>query len=367
MSVVDRVETHQRGEKADVGLRDRIAHQVSAIGQTLLQPIHRSPQPVVGRVVRLLRPRETAAVHAVVDLGENARHHRFHLVGHILRPQIRGALAVELLPLRREIAGDLVEVVRHHRAVALVDHRRHRDAARVVGLAREVRVLQPLDAQHRIDAAGVEIERPRPRIMHRAGQAHRDDVLQAQQPAHDDRPVRPWARLRGDEAVTVRLDRVAVFPVDRDARGDVPHVAVEVFALVHVDARRVVRIRGLVVVLGGVLLGRFSAVTFVGLGVFVVCPGCAHGPTIFDMSTMGKGRSLVAGPGDPAVMADWSSGTGPGRLRWRSSGHLFSPTRHFHPFRPVSGVDRPKRLRPRPENPRSRKMVVSRFGRCAGF
>src|SRR5699024_4583951 len=229
----------------------------AALGEALLQPVHRGPHAVVGLLEGLLRTGETAAVHAIVDLGEDALHHRLHFPAGLLRPEVRGALAMVVGPFGVEVAGDLVEIVGDDRAVTLVDHGRHGDAARVIGLALEVGVLQALDAEHRVDAALVEVEGPRPRVMHRAGHAHGNDVLQAQQAADDNRAVRPRTRLRRNQAVTVRFGRVPVLPVLGDAGGDVAHVALEVRALVHVHAGRVVRVGGGAVTLAaaGVVAG----------------------------------------------------------------------------------------------------------------
>ena len=101
--------------------------------------------------------------------------------------------------------GDLREVVGHDLARRDVDDRRHRDAARVVGLAGEVGLLEPLDAEHRVAAALVEVEGPAAGVVGRAGRAPGDDVLEAEQAAHDDRAVRPRAGARGDEAVAAGL------------------------------------------------------------------------------------------------------------------------------------------------------------------
>ena len=88
-----------------------------------------------------------------------------------------------LAPLEEEVVGDLREVVGHDLAGLDVDDRRHGDAAGVVGLAGEVRLLEPLDAEHRVDAAGVEVEGPAALVVGRAGAPHEIDVLEAEQAA----------------------------------------------------------------------------------------------------------------------------------------------------------------------------------------
>ena len=83
---------------------------------------------------------------------------------------------------------------------------------RVVREPGEVGVLQPLDAEHRVDAAGVEVEGPAALVVGRAADAHRERVLEPEQPPHDDRAVRPRARPGDDEPVAAGLDGIAVAP-----------------------------------------------------------------------------------------------------------------------------------------------------------
>ena len=113
----------------------------------------------------------------------------------------------------------------------------------VVGVAREERLLQPLDPEHRVPVVGVEVEGPAALVVDRARRAERDGVLEAEQAADDDRPARPRAGPRGDQAVAARLDRPQL-ALDRavlgdplvpgDPVGDVGGVALELLAAVHV-------------------------------------------------------------------------------------------------------------------------------------
>ena len=95
------------------------------------------------------------------------------------------------------------------------------------------------EAVDRIDATRVEIERPAALVVGRTAEPERDDVLQAEQPAHDDRAVGPRAGLRGDEPVAAGFDRpqgYVAWPVlgNTGVAGDpvreVGHVAVELLA-----------------------------------------------------------------------------------------------------------------------------------------
>ena len=83
-----------------------------------------------------------------------------------------------------------------------------------------------------------------------SAQPHRDDVLQAEQPADDDRPVGPGAGARRDQPVAARLHRIAVPAVAGDPGGDVVGVAGELGAVGHVRA-----VGGVVVAAMGVSLG----------------------------------------------------------------------------------------------------------------
>ena len=80
----------------------------------------------------------------------------------------------------------------------------------VVRVALRIRLLQALDAEHRVAAARVEVERPAALVVGRAGDAQRDRVLQPEQPAHDDRAVAPTGRPGDDQPVAAGLDRPAV-------------------------------------------------------------------------------------------------------------------------------------------------------------
>ncbi len=144
--------------------------------------------------------------------------------------QLRSALAVELGPLGGEVQRHLREVVGDDLTRRHVHDRRDGDALRIVGDAVVVRVAQVVNLQYRVDAAGVQVERPAALVVRRPAKANRQNVFQAEQASHDDRAVRPRAGPRDDQPVAVRLDGIAVAAVGRDARGDVVGVAVELAA-----------------------------------------------------------------------------------------------------------------------------------------
>ena len=149
---------------------------------------------------------------------------------------------MEVCPLGGEVERQLGVVVGHQLLAGHLDHRRHGDAAGVAGEPGEVGLLQPLVAQHRVDAARVEVECPAPAVVGRPAQAHRDHLLQAQQPADDDRPAGPRAGPGRDQAIAAGLDRIAVPPVPGDPGGDVVGVALVLGSLLHVGAPG--RVRG---------------------------------------------------------------------------------------------------------------------------
>ena len=261
MAVVDGVEAGQRGEEADVGLGDGVAHQVALAGQALLEPVQGGPEPVVGGVVGLLGAGEAAAVDAVVDLGEDPLVDGVDflaLVAPGTAPARRARwYSVHSVEKSRVICGkSLVTTC----PLGYVHHGRDGDAAGVVGEAAEVVLLQALDAQHRIPAVRVQVEGPGAGVVGGAGQAERDGVLQAEQPAHDHGAVGPRAGAGGDQAVAAGLHRpgfgavaepavrVADGAAGRPVRGtdgigvghdpvlDVAGVPVEFFAAVDVGA-----------------------------------------------------------------------------------------------------------------------------------
>ena len=172
-------------------------------------------------VVGLLGAGEPAPVDAVVHVRED---HAGHLVD--LRAAVRGvqvgrAGPVVGPPLGGHVQGDLGEVVGDDLAGGHVDDRGHGDAAVVAGEPGEVRLLQPFDAEHRVAAARVEVEGPAALVVGRAADAHRQDVLQPEQPAHDDGPAGPRAGPADHQPVAAGLDRVAVPAVGGDPGRDV--------------------------------------------------------------------------------------------------------------------------------------------------
>ncbi|CAM2794067.1 hypothetical protein DEAB109302_00980 [Dermacoccus abyssi] len=157
VAVVDGVETREGREEAHVGLGDVLAHEVATGGEALLEPVHRLEQLRVRSLKAALLRGETDTVDARVAAAEDAFHDLLHLVAHLVRPEVRRTLTVVALPLEEEVLGDLREVVRHDLAARHVDDRRHSDAARIAGVALLERVLGTRDAEHRVDAARVEV------------------------------------------------------------------------------------------------------------------------------------------------------------------------------------------------------------------
>src|SRR5690625_6630500 len=96
---------------------------------------------------------KSASVYAVIYLGEDAVHDLFHLVALLFRPQVGGVGAVKFTPFEKEVVGDPREVVGDHRAAFNLDHRGDGNTARIVRVALEIGLLQPLDSQNRIDPA----------------------------------------------------------------------------------------------------------------------------------------------------------------------------------------------------------------------
>lgn len=138
---------------------------------------------------------------------------------------------MELGPFGGEVQGDLGVVVGDHLAGRHVDHGGHGDPARVIREAGQVGVAQPVDAEHRIDLARIEIKGPAQLVMGGPAQPERDDLLQPEQAAHDEGAVGPGAGAGGDQPVPIRRHRVAVSAVRGDPGGDVVGVALELARL----------------------------------------------------------------------------------------------------------------------------------------
>ncbi len=221
VAVVDGVEADQGGEQPDVGLGDGVADQVAAVRQPLGQLVEAAEHIAVGRLVLVLPGGETGAVHAVVDVAEDAVHDLVDLVAQRLRVQVGRALAVQCRPLGGEVQGDPLVVVGDQQTGGHVDDGRDADAARVAGLAGVVRLLEVTDAEHRVLAVRVEGEAPAHVVLDGVGHGEGQGRLQAEQAARDQRAARPGAGAADDEPVAAGLDRPAVRAVGRDAVGEV--------------------------------------------------------------------------------------------------------------------------------------------------
>jgi hypothetical protein len=157
-----------------------------------------------------LRAGEPAPVDAVVDVPVDAIHDLVHLVAEVLGIQVRCALAVVPPPLRGQVERQPGDVVGDDLPGRDVHDRGDGDPLVVSRVAGEVGLLEPLDPEHGVPAARVEVEGPAPLVVRRPAYAHAEDVLETEEASHDDRAVRPRAGARDDETVAVRLDRVAV-------------------------------------------------------------------------------------------------------------------------------------------------------------
>ena len=228
VAVVDRVEPDQRRPQPHVRLGDRVPGQVAAGGEPLGQLVKPGEQLAVGLLVGRLRAGEPALVHAVVDVLVDPGADLLDLVLELVRVQFGRARTVERRPLVLQVQGDLPVVRGHHRALGHLHDGGHGDAPVVPGHRLLEGVPQPVDAEHRVDLTGVEVERPAPPVVLRPADAHRQRVLEPEQPPHDHRPVRPRARPRHHQPVPPRLGRQRpVPPVRRDPPVQVPGIPYE--------------------------------------------------------------------------------------------------------------------------------------------
>ncbi|SKY08586.1 Uncharacterised protein [Mycobacteroides abscessus subsp. abscessus] len=139
-------------------------------------------------------------------------------------------LAVIVGPLDLEVDGDLLEVVGHDLTAGDVDDRRYGDALRITGEPLLVRVFETWNLQDGVDAAGVEVERPRVLVMGGTAQSQRDRILETEESPNDQRAVGPRARARRNKSIPTCLDRIAVATIARDAGLDVLRIADELLS-----------------------------------------------------------------------------------------------------------------------------------------
>ena len=234
VAVVDRVEPDQRGPQPDVGLGDRVADQVSPGGQPFGQPVQPGEQGTVSVLVGGLGAGEPAPVHAVVHVLVDARADLLDLVAQPLRVQVGRARTVVRHPFVLQVEGDPPEVGGHHRAGRDVHHGRDGHAPLVPGERLLVGLAQPVDGQHRVEPARVQVERPAPPVVLRPADAHGQRALQPEQPPDDHRPVRPRARPRHHQPVPPGLHREGpVPPVGGDPPVQVPGVPDKLSRIAH--------------------------------------------------------------------------------------------------------------------------------------
>src|SRR5690606_17997774 len=84
-----------------------------------------------------------------------------------------------------------------------------------------------LDAEDGVAVVGVVVEPPAALVVQRAGDAHRQDGLEPEQPPDDHAAVRPRAGARDDQPVPARLDRPRRRTVGGDALGERDRLAFE--------------------------------------------------------------------------------------------------------------------------------------------
>ena len=139
------VEAQQRREQPPVGLGDLLADQIALLGQPRLQLVERGEQPVVGRLVGVLRLGEAGAIDAVVDVEIGLLVDAVDLGAQLLRIVV-GVVAADRIELAVEHPDDLGQLVVDDRLGLLVPQRRHRDLAGVFRIGRGIGLMQIVEA-----------------------------------------------------------------------------------------------------------------------------------------------------------------------------------------------------------------------------
>ena len=205
VQVVDGVEPGQRREQPDVGLGQLAAEQEPAPAQPLLQRVQRGEQGVERLLVGGLggRPGRPCRPRCRPCGGSARRARRSPGAGSpgTGRARRAGGSAVNSVSSCTLICGKSLVTIRW---VLGVPQQRHRAAAGVAAVGGQVQLGQPVRAGDRVAAAGAVREPPAALAGDRVGQAEPDDPLQAEQPADDQRAVRPRVGQRGVELVAAR-------------------------------------------------------------------------------------------------------------------------------------------------------------------
>mmetsp|Transcript_20832 Transcript_20832/g.45647 ORF Transcript_20832/g.45647 Transcript_20832/m.45647 type:complete len:311 (+) Transcript_20832:305-1237(+) len=223
------VEADQRHKEADVRLRESGARQVPPSGQMLLCPIHGRIKVPLRLVVRLLRRREPALVHAIVDLVRP----KVNLVNDWaegLRVEVQGGIRGKLVEVGVEEANDLGALVVHDRPLLLVPQNGHAVLA-AGGACDFVQITHKSASLHRVWDTALGRERTAllctghcldllrvyklPPAMNiafdvwaslcprRVNNRDSDDILETLHVKHCQRPVGPGASIRHVQVIAI--------------------------------------------------------------------------------------------------------------------------------------------------------------------
>src|SRR5690606_8728825 len=131
VAVVDGIKTHQRREKTPVGLGDRVAGEVTAVSQAVVQPVQRLEEREDGFLVGVLGRSKAAAVHPVVQGRVAALLDLVEFIAQRAWIKARRADAVELVERAVQHADDFGSVAIDDRAGLSVPQDRYRPPTRV--------------------------------------------------------------------------------------------------------------------------------------------------------------------------------------------------------------------------------------------
>lgn len=244
-AVVSGVEAHQRHPQAHVGIGDVVTQQEAAGGEPLLNTVQGREEFLIGLLVGLLGAGEATAVDAIVDRGEDMLVEGIDLLALLDRVEIGGVGGLQRSPLHLEVGGELRVVIVDHLASRDLDDGRQGGAAGEPWVSRQVCLTQLVDAEHRVEAGGVEVELPPVLAADRVDHTDADGSLQPQHLSHDQLPMRPRAQLADDEAVASGLDGKLARCLP-EGRGEPIPLAPELPALAGLGLQMV--IEGLVVI-----------------------------------------------------------------------------------------------------------------------
>ncbi|MNP08999.1 hypothetical protein D3C76_1010880 [compost metagenome] len=200
--MVHRIEAHQGGEQAHIGLGQVFPGQVAIAAQQVFQVVQFVEHFVKRSLVGFLRSGKACAIHAVVHRRVDAFVQRLDGRAQRLWVQVQ-RIAGQFVERAVEDADDLRRLVVDDAFLFLVPQHRYSHTAGVVRVILGVALVQVLQCVEVVTGGALLLVEGPAMVLHQpADHRHVDQRLQALEGTEDQGAVRPWAGQRDVQVVT---------------------------------------------------------------------------------------------------------------------------------------------------------------------